>query len=254
MYSKNKMKDFYDNNLQSKFVEESINYEKLMEKSYKDNLRRMEYVKYIENKSNSILDIGSGYGFFVKLLSENGYKNVEGLEIGKERRKLSTENCKVKINRWDLLNENFSSERYFNLLTLFHVLEHIENPYLFLTNIKKMMVKGSILLIEVPNSNDHMLNISKEYFEFYWQKAHLNYFNKDILDVLFNKLNFEINKVIYVQRYDILNSFNWVIKKKPILNNQLKLPKGYLQKTDKYYNNILCENGVSDTIVYFLKS
>ena len=83
-----------------------------------------------------ILDIGSGYGFFVNGLSDSGYKNVTGVEISCERRAMALKHSQVQIIDFDVNNPDRDIGK-FDFITLFHVLEHMADPVDFLKKIKK---------------------------------------------------------------------------------------------------------------------
>lgn len=69
--------------------------------------------------------------------------------------------------------------------------------------------------MEVPNRDDHFLKENEAYNHFYWQKAHLSYFNKKSLEYLCHLAGIKNYRVKCVQRYGISNLENWKANNKP---------------------------------------
>lgn len=81
-------KVFYDMNRQSKNIGEIIEIAHLRSKKQYDTRRRANFVANRFPISNSVLDVGSGYGFFLEAMSYLGY-NVSGIEPSFERRMIA---------------------------------------------------------------------------------------------------------------------------------------------------------------------
>lgn len=216
-----------------------------------DIMRRAEYVKKIvgDQKNKQILDIGTGYGFFVEHMEKQGYK-IEGIEIGRARREVAERICFSPIYSYNLVDElpDKMVSRY-DIIVLFQVLEHIVSVNTFLKNIYKMMTKDAVLIIEVPNVDDHMLKISSSYNNFFWQKAHVSYFSSETLRKVLIQCGFNNINIHGVQRYSIKNSMNWLLNGKPQLKNPSYIIESELSWIDNYYKNKLSESLKSDTLL-----
>jgi len=98
------------------------------------------------------------------------YKNIvkdigfsgHHLGIAKEKRKISSRVSNVKVLDVNLYKNN-NDLLIFDCATLFHVLEHINNPISFLKAIKKHLSSDGKLIIEVPNAEDMLLDECYEY-------------------------------------------------------------------------------------------
>ena len=242
----NEDKKFYDKNLQDKNINYFGGMKEYRKKSLDDTVRRVNMIKKHIKKSDRILEIGSGHGFFVESLECEGY-NITGIEISKEKRRLAK-----KITKGDILDIDINQEipklKKFNVIVLFHVLEHIINPIEFLKKIKTMMLKNGKIIIEVPNSDDLQLINNQKYLEFYWQRAHIHYFNPKKLKVVLNKAGFT-SKIFGVQRYSIENMISWKLSGKPQLNEpayNLKKPYDWI---DGIYKKNIEKSLKCDTII-----
>lgn len=116
------------------------------------------------------------------------------------------------------------------------------------------MHENSSLIIEVPNADDQMLSLSKEYSDFFWQRAHLVYYNKNTLEMILNKVGFSSQKCFCVQRYGLENAFNWIINKKPQLQKPVYESDNNLQWLEDYYKQKIEENFTADTLMCVVES
>ena len=115
------------------------------------NLEAKNVVKLIGNIKNScVFDIGSGSGFYTKLMIKNKAKKVYALDGSKK--KLNNIHVKnvIKINK---NAEKFQLNRKFNKIICAGLLEFVDSPELILKNIKKHALKHCRLVILCPSDN-----------------------------------------------------------------------------------------------------
>ena len=239
-------KIFYDKDLQNKNIKYYGSIEDHRKKSIDDTLRRWKLVQKITPKRGKILEIGSGHGFFVELAHNNNFK-ITGIEISKEKRNMSKKVTDAEILDIDI-NFQELDIKDFDTIVMFHVLEHITNPFPFLKKIRNMLKPQGKIVVEVPNCNDFQLDLNDAYRNFYWQRAHLHYFTPKILKKALNKTGFK-TEIIGVQRYSIENMFSWKLTNKPQLNEPTyNLPKLY-EWIELTYKNHLEKKLKCDTLV-----
>ncbi len=244
-------KEFYDEDRQSKNIGEPQDLKVIRKKSLADTKRRTELISKEVLKGKKVLDIGSGYGFFLKEM-ENLRYDVTGIEISKEKRLISAKITDAKVLDVNLYHNEAGLSK-FDCITLFHVLEHLYDPILFLKIIKKHLNKNGKLIIEVPNVDDLLLTVSKNYRDFYWQRAHLSYFNATTLKKVVQKAGFSIIRSLYTHRYSIDNFMNWFILGKPQIERPVFQTKGSYKWLEDYYKEYLCQKGQSDTLISIAK-
>lgn len=239
-------KEFYDKNLQDKNINYFGGINEQRKKSLEDTLRRLNMIKKYVKKSDKILEIGSGHGFFLESMHKQGYK-ITGIEISKEKRLLAKRITKAKILDIDI-NQKIPKLEKFNVIILFHVLEHIIDPVEFLKKLKSMLSTNGKIIVEVPNSDDLQLMNNQKYTEFYWQRAHIHYFNPTRLKIVFKKAGLT-REIFGIQRYSIENMLSWKITGKPQLHEPTySLEKPYDWLDDLYKNKL--ENLLKcDTII-----
>jgi len=247
--TKEEDKEYYNRNLQDKNREKEIDYEKLKINNEFDTKRHVNLIQELCNNTNcSILDIGAGYGFFINELNQAGYKDVTGIETSYERRSLALQYGTAQVINFDV-NKPDRDIGEFNVVTLFHVLEHVSDPIMFLKKIRNLMKSTGILICEVPNIREMLLDNCKEYNDFYWIRAHLNYFGKETLLQCFKKAEYRNVEIVFEQRYGLINLCNWLTTGNP----QIEMPVFDIcddyKPVEALYRNYLRSNGRSDTII-----
>lgn len=247
--TKDEDKKFYDKNLQDKNRRKEIDYEKLQLNNLFDTKRHVRFIQSLCKDANcNLLDIGAGYGFFVNELYNSGYKNIIGVEVSDERRKLAIKHSAVQIIDFDVNRPNKDIGR-FNMITLFHVLEHMPDPILFLKNIKNLITSNGIIICEVPNVREMLLDNCKEYNDFYWIRAHLNYFSKETLSNCLKKAEYSYVEIKFQQRYGLMNLYNWLTTGKPQIEEPIfEIPEAY-KKVESFYRQYLESIERSDAII-----
>lgn len=111
-------------------------------------LDEFEFIRKYIKKDNVILDIGVRDGSWLDVLKSNGYENLSGMDINEESIKECIEkgyNCILEDARY-IKNE----EEIYDLITILHTLEHLENPQLAIDNIYKILKKNGMVFVEVP--------------------------------------------------------------------------------------------------------
>ena len=212
-----------------------------------DTTRRYQFIKKIIPKKSRVLEIGSGHGFFLEIMKTNGF-DIIGYDISKEQRKKSKKITNVPV--YDVnMSEKISLGNKFDIVISFHTLEHIADPITLLKNIKKLLKPKGKILIEVPNSDDFHLKLNRFYKEFYWERAHIHYFNPKILKNVIQKSSFKNIRIVGVQRYGIENFFHWKLKNKPQMENPSYSLPIELNWIEKNYKNFLVDKLICDTIM-----
>lgn len=118
----------------------------ITEKRYLSLLRRFEPFK----KNSRLLDIGCGGGHFISTAQNKGWKAI-GTDISREAIQICKEK-NLKVRCGNISELNFQSN-YFDIITMFEVMEHLDNPRGTLEQIHKILRPGGLLYITTPNFN-----------------------------------------------------------------------------------------------------
>ncbi len=185
----------------------SYNIKNWLKSTLTDDKRRTDYLrKYITNKN--ILDFGTGNGGFL-IQAKKYAKSVYGCDLDKSL------NEHYKNNNLEVKNSLNEFSEKFDTITMFHVLEHIENPEPVITSLKEHLKPNGNLIIEVPNSEDALLTLykSEAFKNFTYWSCHLYAYNSMNLQRLLKPI-VKINKIIHIQRYPYTNHIGWLKDKK----------------------------------------
>ena len=96
-----------------------------------------------------LLDIGCGYGYFLAACREKGYE-VQGLDISDWAVRYATEKLRLPVAVGDLGNHALF-QKEFDVITMWHFLEHTPDPHGALRSAKAWLKKDGLLVVEVPN-------------------------------------------------------------------------------------------------------
>jgi predicted TPR repeat methyltransferase len=97
----------------------------------------------------TLLDIGCGCGFFLKTAVEAGY-NAMGIDIAQNAVEFAKNILHVQADTFTIQELKNREQRY-HVITLWHVLEHLANPYDAIQIIRALLTNDGICIIEVPN-------------------------------------------------------------------------------------------------------
>ena len=205
-------------NYQDNLYRESLNQEATLEsfRHHHDHLQ-IDFLQLIgiENiRNKSILDIGCGGGSFLD--SIKGLTNeISCVEPNIEFQKtLANSGYEVFNDIKDI------KDKTFDLLTSFHVIEHVEDPLSFLQLISSKMNSRSKLVLTTPNLNDILFSTLYEYKQFFYRKAHNYYFDEISLRNLGKMAGLKCKQVTFKHRYSASNFFYWLKEKKPCGNKK----------------------------------
>ena len=214
------IKTYYDNNSQdiesksihnreqSEFSEMLINFHLQRIKILEDNIHITKDMK--------IIDIGGGNCEFAESIIQKYNSSIYVLDPGASRINNNCNKNIIKINA--LLDNAFadSNKNTFDIVTAFHVLEHLINPIEFLNNCYKLLKPHGLLYIEVPNQDDMRIELSEYYRNNIWYcQAHISYFTYATLKYILDKIQINNYKICTFERYNYENYIYWIKNNKP---------------------------------------
>jgi 2-polyprenyl-3-methyl-5-hydroxy-6-metoxy-1,4-benzoquinol methylase len=160
-------------------------------KRLRNEKHRVQLFKRIIKKGK-VLDIGCGYGYFLAACRQNGYE-VQGLDISSwaaeyTRKKL---NIPVVVGTLCALEAKPHS---FDVITMWHFLEHTRNPRQVLLEAKKMLKEDGLLVVEVPNYKGTDAQRSWNNWVGWQLPYHFCHFTPGNLIELLSQVGFEVIK------------------------------------------------------------
>ena len=242
--------DYYEKNIHyTDGFEGSTETEKglIESKPLEDDIRRFESYKELI-KGSEVLDFGCGRGDFVQLSKKISKRSV-GLELDTINREYLNNIGVQCVHTLSELNDN-----KFDLITLNHVFEHLNDPINILVELRKYLKDDGVIIIEVPHARDLLLEtFNLESFKnFTFWSEHLILHTRKSLEIFATNSGLQLKNIEGFQRYPISNHYNW------LLNGQ---PSGHkifhnLNNDDfhKHYEKFLDSIDQTDTLIgYFSK-
>ncbi len=133
--------------------------------------------QHSDTTAPALLDYGCGTGEFVLHASKNGYA-AAGYEPDHNAREMADKKGVRVFSSWEDLETHGGS---FDVITLWHVLEHIPNLQEVLQNLQDKLRKGGLMVIAVPMASSYDAQHYKEAWAAWDLPRHLYHFTPETL-------------------------------------------------------------------------
>lgn len=179
-----------------------------------DDTRRFQYLKPLL-PNRSVLDFGCGAGGFL-LKARNLATKVHGVEVESRLKNHFQSNGLTVFNHLSEISDDIRIKGY-DIITLFHVLEHFPDPKGVLIELNKVISEDGQIIIEVPNANDSLLTLynCEAFSNFTYWSCHLYLFTTKTLEMLVSQIGLKIHYIKQIQRYPLSNHLYWLSNGKP---------------------------------------
>lgn len=185
-----------------KFSTYSIHGENEKEKGFR---KRISQINKMMPKRGSLLDVGSGLGYFLKVAQNYGWKAT-----GIEPQASAAEYCRSKLNidvHAGFINDLNLKPESFDVLTLWDVLEHVYDPLIFLDQCIKLVAPGGLVIIAVPNASGWPARIFKAKWR-YSMYTHLSYFTLPYICKIIKSRHLDIERANHtIKVHSLLQGF-----------------------------------------------
>jgi 2-polyprenyl-3-methyl-5-hydroxy-6-metoxy-1,4-benzoquinol methylase len=107
--------------------------------------------KHLSIKNANVLDVGCGGGLFLSLLKRRGAKAM-GIELSDSRAHYAATKHGLEIYKHPIESDFWQKgyENYFDAVTLWDVIEHVNYPVQTLQCVVNVLKQGGLLLIDTP--------------------------------------------------------------------------------------------------------
>ncbi|NCI49117.1 class I SAM-dependent methyltransferase [Sediminibacterium roseum] len=148
---------------------------------------RLGKVRRYLKGSSRILDFGCGHGFFVQELAREKFESF-GFDIGADK---IMEAGNARITNKNNLEEY--TERGFDVISLWHVLEHMRDHDKVLEDLAGRINPGGKIIIAVPNISSLGYKLFRQKWGWVQQPyVHINHYNRQTLSMLLQKHGFSV--------------------------------------------------------------
>jgi ubiquinone/menaquinone biosynthesis C-methylase UbiE len=138
-------------------------------------------------KKGTILDIGSGTGYFAATMKRAGWM-ARGIEINEKARNFSASNFELEVDSPDRITSYESNS--FDCVTLWHVLEHFHDPFKNISEIYRLLKPGAVCVVALPNCNSYDANHYKRFWAAWDVPRHLWHFQPSTFRIFSEKSGF----------------------------------------------------------------
>lgn len=196
-------------------------------------------------KSGQILDIGCGTGEFLDTMQRFNFV-AKGLEPNDVARNQAKRNFGLAVYEETEIID--LPKRHYDVITMWHVLEHVYSLDERILQIKELIADNGILIVALPNPSSWDAKHYKKYWAAYDCPRHLYHFDQQTVKKLFSNYEFEIVK----QRPMYFDSFYVSMLSEKYKRSKLQFLKGVIKG---FISNIsaIFRQGNYSSIIYVLK-
>lgn len=147
-----------------------------------------------------ILDVGCGCGLFIKRMELGGWE-VNGVETSSVATKYISSVLGLHVHNGDLKSAQFPSG-YFDVVTFWQVLEHINNPLEALKDSFRILAPGGLLIVELPNIATPAFWLFGKHYSMLQAPFHLYHFSPETLGRMCKSAGFITQDIMFSSSYD----------------------------------------------------
>ena len=151
---------------------------------------KIKLINKFHRQKGNLLDIGAGTGDFLLSATKNGW-NGKGIEPNAKAKAIAVKKGGSFVESTIFLHSNS-----FDVITMWHVLEHIPNLELQIKELKRLLKPNGTIFIAVPNFNSFDAKHYGSYWAAYDVPRHLWHFSTKAITILFEREELQLEKVI----------------------------------------------------------
>lgn len=179
----------YDDGILNTYLSTLSAANELLQKIYLEVLKNSE----IYRNKNRILDIGCGVGLFLKKAREENW-DVFGIELSEIAINYAKKNYNLDLIKGELKDVKFK-DNYFDVITMWEVIEHLKNPKEELKEIFRVLREGGLLFLSTPNFNSLNFFLRKKDWCIINPSDHIYYFIPETLKKFLINTGFKIKNL-----------------------------------------------------------
>ena len=155
--------------------------------------RKLKLINSFASEDKKLLDVGCGTGDFLQIAQQVNW-TVTGIEPNEEARKIA--NSKTNNSVFNVKQLLEFEKQSFDVITLWHVLEHLPNLNEHVSILKSLLKEKGNLIIAVPNYKSYDAMYYKNFWAAFDAPRHLWHFNQESVAKLFANENMEVMEIL----------------------------------------------------------
>lgn len=141
-----------------------------------------------------LLDVGCGNGQYLVAMKELGWQ-VYGCDTSQAKIDYLQQVRKLQNTYFGAVNDLHFPDSYFDVITLWHVIEHLFDPFVELDTLFRLLRPGGLLLIGTPNFRSLEANIFGRWWTGYDVPRHLILFCAETLTQVLTQKGFRVTRI-----------------------------------------------------------
>ena len=151
---------------------------------------KLNLINNCNSRKGNLLDIGAGTGDFLLTAKQNGWSTI-GVEPNEKAKAIAIgKGIKFSDSTQELESNSF------DLITMWHVLEHVPNLEIQIKELKRLIKPSGTIIIAVPNFKSYDANYYGKFWAAFDVPIHFWHFSKKAIQLLFQKENIKLEKVL----------------------------------------------------------
>ncbi|MGL2992861.1 class I SAM-dependent methyltransferase [Flavobacterium sp. TSSA_36] len=151
---------------------------------------KLQLITAEQPSKGQLLDIGAGTGDFLLVAQNDGWKTI-GIEPSQKAKTIAEGKGISFVNDTTEL-----ASQSFDCITMWHVLEHVPDLDFQLKELKRLLKPAGTLIVAVPNFKSFDAKHYQNFWAAYDVPIHFWHFSKQSIQMLFQKENMALKKIL----------------------------------------------------------
>jgi len=151
---------------------------------------KLQLINAEQSSKGQLLDIGAGTGDFLLVAQNNGWKTI-GIEPSEKAKKIA-EGKGISF----VTDTTALASQSFDCITMWHVLEHVPDLDFQIKELKRLLKPTGTLIVAVPNFKSYDAKYYQNFWAAYDVPIHFWHFSKQAIQMLFQKENMSLLKIL----------------------------------------------------------
>ena len=179
---------------------------------------KLNLINKEQSTKGAILDIGTGTGDFLTVAKQDGWK-ATGIEPSSKAKTIAISKGISFVE-----NTTYLTNHTFDVITMWHVLEHIPDLDFQIKELKRLLKPNGTLIVAVPNFKSFDAKYYAEFWAAYDVPIHFWHFSKKAIELLFANENMKLVDVLPMK----FDSFYVSLLSEKYKNGKMNFIKAFL--------------------------
>lgn len=207
--------------------------------------RKLKLINQVSESEKTLLDIGCGTGDFLQVAAHAGW-TISGIEPNDQARHIANKKTNAAVFDTDQLLK-FEAHS-FDVITLWHVLEHLPELEQQFVIFKKLLKPNGVLVIAVPNYKSYDAIVYKEFWAAYDVPRHLWHFSQKAIKKSGERIYMDLIKTVPMK----FDAFYVSLLSEKYKSGKMNFIKGFW--TGWRSNMKAARSGEYSSLIYVLKN